>query len=185
MAKHPGMKRGILGLLAAGLMMLGAWPKAQGAVICNADDLRGTWVFNLTRILGNTVNQTFYLQVSLGGTASASNTTIQVLSGTTYEDPARTVTVGSMTISGDGAVYGVLNLNYPTLTGSTINFDSQDAGTGTPTAALRDVNYTQGAAAGGATIRRGLAADKNNMFNDRDSTLTLANSSLLGTKPPP
>ncbi|GEM_PF-5948857 len=171
--KPSSLNRTILGTLAAGLLAFGAWPDASAATLCNADDLRGTWVFNFNRVvLGqNAAGPLFYVQVSMGGTASAgtlniANSTVEVLSGgSLQESPERTVTGGFVTVQSDGAVHGTFTLVDPNAQTSSIMFDSDDVtGTGTLDTNHNGTDSTFAA----VTIRRGLQSDKNSIPNDRN-----------------
>ncbi len=182
-------KRGGMALLAVGLVALSAWPKTQADTLCNADDLRGTWVYTFTRIIGTTANTVFYLQVSMGGTATNSNKTVVVLSGgTLQETPTRALIGGggggSVTVEPDGEVTATFNLVNDNAQTSTIQCHSGDGGGGLNGSADRSINYLKATTAGAPTIRRGLQSDKNTMPNQRDDGTTPGTATLSGSNLP-
>ena len=161
MMKLPKCKRLLLGSLASGLLVLGLWPKAHAAsYIFTADDLRGTWMFELLRTTGTSPmnpNGTFYLKVGLGGTSTNGNLTVQVLAGgTTQETPERTVTGGTMSITAAGSINGVVTLNDTLAQGSTITFAASGVNTTTT----------------GNVLLRGLQDNLLSIPNQRDMTIT-------------
>src|SRR3989338_8856976 len=95
-------KLSVLALVSVGLC------QQSHALVANftAEDLRGTWVFTFTQTLGANAGGVYYLQASLGGNATAGNSTVEVLTGDTYgESPVRTVMAGGLvTVDGLGAV---------------------------------------------------------------------------------
>ncbi len=157
MAERP--RRSILSRLKIGLMALAVaafLPAGRADVTSfNADDLRGTWVFTFRIVVGNQVGAIYYAQISMGGNASAGNSTVEVLSGGTLQEaPGRTATGGSITVTPQGSVSGTINLIDPNATGSTM------------TLALTGVNQTAG-----ARLRYGMQEDKNTILGE-DNTAT-------------
>ncbi len=154
----PFLKLALSLVIAVGLM-----PESRGDITSfNADDLRGTWVFTFTVITGNQTGAVYYAQVSMGGTASNNNATVELLSGGTMQEaPTRAVTGGSMTVTPTGAVSGTITLIDPNAMTSTITFFSGSTLATTATSTNFVLN--------GVTVRRGLQPNKDTIPGDLTS----------------